>query len=80
MLMSIYDKVIYYCGLVGLVIVLGFIIGMVVGAVDTSPSTIGKLAVSFIVGVGLFLRGYRAKQATKVQDVLNRLQKTEKHS
>lgn len=75
-LMSVYDKIIYYCGIAGLAIILGFIIAMLVGAVDANPSAVGKIVVGCVVGIGLFARGYRARQQAKqreAQEILNSL-------
>lgn len=76
MLMSIYDKVIYYCGIAGIIIVAGLMIAFATGAASGGASAIGKSAVGLVAGLGLFIRGYRAKQQAKAQaaqELLNKL-------
>ena len=62
--MSIYDKILYYCGLVGTVLALVIIILVAAGVMTGGITAIGKASVGLIVGIGLFLRGYRAKRNT----------------
>jgi len=71
--MSIYDKVIYYSSLVGLSAVLLLVIGMLVGFVHATPTAIGKVIILGMVGIGLFIRGYRAKQIAKQQEGLQEM-------
>ena len=74
--MSIYDKVYYYCGIAGIIIIVGLIIAFATGAAPGGASAIGKAAVGLIAGFGLFIRGYRAKQQAKAQaaqELLNKL-------
>jgi len=65
--MNISDKILYYSGIVGIVAALVLGIGMAVGAFSTSPSAIGHLAVAGAVGIGVFARGYRAKQEAQLR-------------
>ena len=76
MVMSVYDKVIYYSGIAGIIIVVGLIITFATGAASGGTSAIGKSAIGLIAGFGLFIRGYRAKQQAKAQaaqELLNKL-------
>lgn len=76
MVMSIYDKVIYYSGIVGIIVVAGLMIAFATGAVSGGASAIGKASIGLCAGIGLFIRGYRAKQQAKAdaaQELMNKL-------
>lgn len=76
MVMSSYDKVIYYSGIAGIIIVVGLIIAFATGADSGGASAIGKAAIGLCAGIGLFIRGHRAKQQAKAkaaQELLNKL-------
>lgn len=76
MLMSIYDKIIYYCGIVGIIVVAGLMIAFATGIASGGASAIGKSSIGLCAGIGLFIRGYRAKQearANAAQNLLNKL-------
>lgn len=68
--MSAYDKVLYYCGLIGIVISLAIIVAMVLGFWSRDYGAIGKVSVGLVVGTGLFIRGYRAKQKAKEEELI----------
>lgn len=68
--MSVYDKVLYYCGLVGIITTLVIIVVVVMGVWSGGFVAIGKASLGLVVGVGLFVRGYRAKQKAKEEELI----------
>lgn len=75
-MMDAYNKVLYYYGLVGIVLNIGLIVTIAVGAATGGGIGIAKASIGLVVSIGLFFRGYRAKQ----QELLNHLQDEEKLS
>jgi len=76
MVMSIYDKVIYYSGITAIVIASALIIAGIMGVAINDWTGYAKAAVVLVAGIGLFMRGYRAKQLAKqreAQEILNSL-------
>ena len=59
--MTTYDKIFYYCGLVGIILALAIIAMAGLGIISGGIGAIGKAAFGLVVGIGLFLRGYMAK-------------------
>lgn len=83
--MGVYDKVIYYCGLVAMTLSLGLIVVGATGVVTDKWVWIGKAIVGLVVGLSLFIRGNKAKQQAKAReaqellnDVADQLNKTGK--
>lgn len=63
--MTVYDRILYYCGLVGIVLALGIIAMLAFGVMGGGISAIGKASLGLLVGIGLFIRGYSAKRNAK---------------